>query len=287
MFILSATISSCNENDKIVSDSHKNQTTEIMTTEKVNNYSSDICGFHDYSVTYLWDRLQGSLPLCDSVFLLQVRAIVGDLSLEYSFEFIERGGFLNSWDNSFFVNMCMDAMQTDTLDLSLERSLYERQFDIDCSLIERKANEAVLVLEDLFYNSNTPDEMEIAYKRYVNGLLVNVGNSYEYMCIKFYTDMYLSSFTTWCNILNGDRSKVSLKKKESWLAGAWRKVKTKAKETWKELKPVVSADAEGAVAGAMAGACVGGVGAGPGAASGAVATSTGKAVGMLVDKVIK
>lgn len=282
MFVLSAVISSCNENDKIVGDGHKNQTIEIMTTEKVNNYSSDICEFHNYSVTYLWDRLQGSSPLCDSAFLLQVRTIVGDLSRDYSFEYIERDGFLNSWDNSFFVNMCMDAMQTDTLDLSFEKSLYERPFNINCSLIERKANAAILVLEDLFYNSNTPDEMEVAYKRYVNGLLSDINNSYEYMCIKFYTDMYLSSFTTWCNILNGDRSKVSLKKKDSWLSGAWKKVKAKAKETWKELKPVVSADAEGAVAGAMVGACAGGVGAGPGAATGAVATSTGKAVGMLI-----
>lgn len=132
------------------------------------------------------------------------------------------------------------------------------------------------------YDSETPEEFEKEYNDYVSDVLSNVTDMNNYMCIRFYTDMYMSSFVTWITYLYGENEK------STTVALAWKYVKSMlnehGKEIWKEVKPIVAVDAGGAVGGAMLGSCVGGVGAVPGAVTTGAATSAGECVRKLIDR---
>ncbi len=253
----------------------------FSSTKDIDAMSEEITDFHDYFIHFFWDNIYKESMTCDADFILAMRDIVTDKAKAYPFVYIDKSGFEKDDDDDSFVNLCFDAMKGDTLDLSREEMLYGDKVDVNFALVEREANQAAAHLENLFYTSSTPEEMEVAYENYVEKRLDNMKTQQDYLCLRFYTDMYLSSFTTWCNILYGQNDGT---KKSNWWKSAWDKAKQTAKDVWKEVKPVVKADAEGAVGGAVVGMAAGGVGAGPGAVGGAAGSSIGKCVGNILSK---
>jgi hypothetical protein len=128
-------------------------------------------------------------------------------------------------------------------------------------LINRFADEEDFSIDD-FQNTFYEDVENLVASDEIN----------DYFAIKVFTDVYFSSFETWVQNLEERRSP---QKEASW----WDNFKTKAKEVWAEVKPIVKADAEGAVTGAMVAAVAG---PGAGAVAGGCGASAGKAVSNLI-----
>mgnify|MGYP004552061997 FL=1 len=247
----------------------------FSSTDDIDAMSEEIADFHDYFIHLFWDSIYKEGMTCDADFILAMRDIVNDKAKSYPFVFIDKNGFGKYYDDDSFVDLCFDAMKGDTLDLSYVENLYGDKVDVNFALVEREANQAAAHLENLFYTSSTPEEMEAAYENYVEKRLGNMKTQQDYLCLRFYTDMYLSSFTTWCNILYGQNDGT---KKSNWWKSAWDKAKQTAKDVWKEVKPIVKADAKGAVTGAMVGLAGGAAGVGGGAVTGACVDSAGKCI---------
>ena len=247
----------------------------FSSTKDIDAMSEEIADFHDYFIHLFWDSIYKEGMTCDADFILAMRDIVNDKAKSYPFVFIDKNGFGKYYDDDSFVDLCFDAMKGDTLDLSYVENLYGDKVDVNFALVEREANQAAAHLENLFYTSSTPEEMEAAYENYVEKRLGNMKTQQDYLCLRFYTDMYLSSFTTWCNILYGQNDGT---KKSNWWKSAWDKAKQTAKDVWKEVKPIVKADAKGAVTGAMVGLAGGAAGVGGGAVTGACVDSAGKCI---------
>lgn len=216
----------------------------FSSTKDIDAMSEEIADFHDYFIHLFWDSIYKDGMTCDADFILAMRDIVNDKAKSYPFVFIDKNGFGKYDDDDSFVDLCFDGMKGDTLNLSYVESLYGDKVDVNFALVEREANQAAAHLENLFYTSSTPEEMEAAYENYVEKRLGNMKTQQDYLCLRFYTDMYLSSFTTWCNILYGQNDGT---KKSNWWKSAWDKAKQTAKDVWKEVKPIVKADAKGAV----------------------------------------
>ena len=131
-------------------------------------------------------------------------------------------------------------------------------------------------IKNLIEASETFENFEMSYNNFIQErLLFFRENSLieEYYYAKLYSDVYLSSIDYISYYLCGESK-----------GPRWDKFKSKLNEVWEEVKPIVAADAGGAVAGAITGAAAGaavgaaagGVGAGPGALMGA---KTGAVVG--------
>lgn len=247
----------------------------FSSTKDIDAMSEEIADFHDYFIHLFWDSIYKEGMTCDADLILAIRDIVNDKAKTYPFVYIDKSEFEKDEDDKSFVNLCFDAMKGDTLDLSYVENLYGDKVDVNFALVEREANQAAAHLENLFYTSSTPEEMEAAYENYVEKRLGNMKTQQDYLCLRFYTDMYLSSFTTWCNILYGQND--GTKKSNCWKS-AWDKAKQTAKDVWKEVKPIVKADAKGAVTGAMVGLAGGAAGVGGGAVTGACVDSAGKCI---------
>ena len=247
----------------------------FSSTQDIDAMSEEITDFHDYFIHFFWDNIYKEGMTCDADFILAMRDIVTDKAKSYPFVYIDKSGFGKYDDDDSFVNLCFDGMKGDTLNLSYVEMLYGDKVDVNFALVEREANQAVAYLENLFYTSSTPEQMEAAYEKYVEQRLGNMKTQQDYLCLRFYTDMYLSSFTTWCNILYGQNDGT---KKSNWWKSAWDKAKQTAKDVWKEVKPIVKADAKGATTGAMVGLAGGAAGVGGGAVSGACIESAGKCI---------
>lgn len=247
----------------------------FSSTKDIDAMSEEIADFHDYFIHLFWDSIYKEGMTCDADLILAMRDIVNDKAKSYPFVFIDKNGFGKYDDDDSFVDLCFDGMKGDTLNLSYVESLYGDKVDVNFALVEREANQAVAHLENLFYTSSTPEEMEAAYENYVEKRLGNMKTQQDYLCLRFYTDMYLSSFTTWCNILYGQNDGT---KKSNWWKSVWDKAKQTAKDVWKEVKPIVKADAKGAVTGAMVGLAGGAAGVGGGAVTGACVDSAGKCI---------
>lgn len=248
----------------------------FSSTKDIDAMSEEIADFHDYFIHLFWDSIYKEGMTCDADFILAMRDIVTDKAKAYPFVYIDKSGFEKDDDDDSFVNLCFDAMKGDTLDLSREEMLYGDKVDVNFALVEREANLAVAYLENLFYTSSTPEEMEASYERYVKQRLGNMKTQQDYLCLRFYTDVYLSSFTTWCNILYGQDGNAA--KESNWWSSTWKEIKQTAKEVWNDVKPVVKSDAKGAVKGAIKGVLGGVAGVGTGALKGACTSSAGQCI---------
>ncbi len=164
---------------------------------------------------------------------------------------------------------------------------YNANFPANFELIDDFINCADKSLYESLEEKNTFEDFYDSYYAKIAERVNAADNNYDYLCMRIYSDMLISSFQTWCNYLYSedmdnvlDKTKPNPKDNRSW----WQKIKDTAKEVWKVVKPIVACDAGGAVAGAAAGAAAGGVGAGPGAAVGAIGASAGKCVEEIINR---
>lgn len=255
------------------------KTMSQSSVEEVDAVSTEICSLHDYLITSYMKNEYEEGDVVSDAYLLTIKKFILDKVASYDLKYMNKDEFSNdAISDDDFLYICSQLLNSDTLNL-LGFEKYNQEKIFDFSLIENVSNLCASQMESLFYLSQTPKEFEELYYAYVEEELSKVQDINDYMCIRFYSDMYLSSFITWCNYFYGyNKGKEGFGK---WASGVWKRVKSAAKETWKEVKPIVTADAGGAVSGAVLGSAVGGIGAGPGAATGAAGASIAECVQQL------
>lgn len=268
---------SCSDDDELLRLNNKTLESSVENKEYIDKVSLEIASFHDYVITYFANDVYQQGIVINEEFFNDIRTIMIDMSKSYGFKYLDASLFSNySLSGKDLMGMYDKISLHDTLNVSI----IDRYNSTAISLqhAERVSNDCIRKMEDIFFDSKDFDDFYDAYYLYVNSQLNTVKDFYSYLCIRFYTDMYMSSFTTWCNYIYADNA-IKGSNNPSW----WEKAKKKAKEVWNEVKPVVSADAQGAVAGAIRGAATGGVaGAGVGAAGGALGISAAKCVGNIL-----
>ncbi len=283
LLVVFATFSfiSCNEDQNNFTQ-NKFQSAQIEHSyEQINLLSEEVSEFHNNVINYFLRELYKPTDVMNEEYLLNLRQMILDQAGNYDFKYMNKNDFNDELiEDDEFLLCCFNAMQYDTLNLS-SLSHYNEDCLFDFSLIEKKSNRCALELESLFYDSESPEEFESKYNAYIEEALGQVTDKYNYMCIRFYADMYMSSFITWSNYLFGESNQA--KKPNGWLNKTWDKAKAKAKKFWKDVKPIVAADAGGAVTGAMIGSVGGLPGAGAGAVKVGCATSAGQAVQNLIN----
>ena len=126
------------------------------------------------------------------------------------------------------------------------------------NLIERKCQNIENKMSSLVTIYNDFGQLQTAYLKFVAEELKDVTFINDYTYLRYYADVYISSFEYWVNYYSGTKGKLG--------------------DIWNKVKVGVGVDAAGAIGGAIGGAVggavvgslAGGVGAGPGAAVGAV-----------------
>ncbi len=146
--------------------------------------------------------------------------------------------------------------------------------NIDVSLLENNCkkvdNQAYSIIEQSSSFEDFTSRMSSLIKDSLETLSSN-NKKDEYFYSKLFVDVYMSSIDYITQYLYGDQK-----------GPRWDKFKSVAKQVWNDVRPIVAADAEGAVTGAMIGAATG-----PGVAAGAMAGGCGQSAGYCVGKLIK
>lgn len=289
LFVALATFmfTSCKEEkDVFVQDQsgiQSNKKNYDYTYEEIDLMSQEIASFHNDAINYFLSEMYKPNDVLDKAYMLNLKKEMLEQANNYEFKYLNKeyikDDLINDED---FLYICMgneNGFNFSKLDKYNEQGLY------DIKMIESLSNECVLKLQSLLYDSETPEEFEMQYNTYVSEVLSKVTDKNNYMCIRFYADMYMSSFITWSNYLYGGNEEVT--KGSRLLGSAWtylkKGLKEHGKEIWNEVGDVVAIDAGGAVTGAMAGSAIGGVGAGPGA----VVTGASCSAGECVRRIIK
>lgn len=289
LFVALATFmfTSCKEDkDVFVQDQSEIQNSKKnydYTYEEIDQISQEITTFHNDVINHFLSEMYKPNDVLDEAYILNLKKMILEQANNYEFKYLNKEYFNDNLikDNDFlFICGNDNGFNFSELDKYNEKGLY------DVKMIESLSNECALKLQSLLYDSETTEEFEMQYNTYVSEVLSKVTDKNNYMCIRFYADMYMSSFITWSNYLYGGNEKGA---KGSRLVGmAWKYLKNNlkehGKEIWNQVGDVVAADAGGAVLGAMGGVYVGGIGAGPGAAIGATGNSACECVRRIIKR---
>ena len=251
----------------------------------INNISKEVAKCHDYMIRMLLNSSDVDYWRLNDDFIEWVYDMEIEEMSNYPFE---NGEYFQQTNNKINIStlqqivydiISMDNFSSEILS-SYISTIYLNTENTD-SWIEEISN----TFEECLSNSITYEEFVGTYSMNVDNITNTIENDIEYMCVRFYADMQIGSFQTWCDYLYGEVSidMDTPKNTKSW----WNKIKATAQEVWQDVKPVVIADAGGAVTGAMVGAAVGGVGAAPGAVITSVATSAGAATVELANRILK
>jgi hypothetical protein len=248
--------------------------------ENIDRLSSEIVQFHDYVIRKFIAEMYKPDDVFNEGYYLQLCDFLKYCIDEYSFSIMEREELKNT---SFTYDEIQNMITTSKNDFDFSMFTCEGS-DQDFDIIQLKCQRIDSIFPILLEISNTFEMFEVNYASFVNEELASIDKIANYAPIRFFADMYIGSFKTWNESLYTD----SHKRQKSW----WTDVKATASAVWSEIKPIVAADAGGALTGAMIGACYGApgavVGAVPGAASGAaigaVTTSAGACIIELISR---
>lgn len=271
LFVALATFmfTSCKEDkDVFVQDQsgiQSNKKNYDYTYEEIDQISQEIASFHNDVINHFLSEMYKPNDVFDEAYALKVKEMIIEQANNYEFKYLNKEYFKDDFMNDKdFLYICMgndDGFNFSKLDKYNEKGLY------DIKMIESLSNECTLKLQSLLYDSETPEEFEMQYNAYVAEVLSKVSDKNNYMCIRFFSDMYMSSFITWSTYLYGGNEKGAF-------GAAWKYLKANSAtldKVWNEVKDVVYVDAGGAVGGALVGGLAG-------AAKGAASSSAGACV---------
>jgi hypothetical protein len=110
---------------------------------------------------------------------------------------------------------------------------------LNTKVIQTKCNNIDIKVPEIIQEAENFEEFKLNYLKFIEKELADVQTNDEYMYIRFFADVYLSSCEYVTEFLFNSNSKGKF----------WEMVK----EAWEIAKPICAADAGGAVMGAMAG----------------------------------
>lgn len=257
MTILVIFASSCErESNNKIEKSNNDQKSLNFTSDEIDSLSIMVANFHTYIIDKYLNEIYSNRDTLNQEYY--------DMINRFIQEEMKNKVIIDSIDENIFdyyrirqiISITNNGYDFSVLDIN--------NIEINYILISTKCKK----IEDntliLLQQSITFEDFRINYYAFINQELNQMlKNTTEYMCIRLFAETYLSSFECWAKYLYNDSK-----------AGWWDNTKKYLKSAWEnELKPMVKADAGGAVGGALVGAAVGGVGAGPGAITGACGAS--------------
>ncbi len=245
-----------------------------MSIDEINQLSKEIADFHDVCIRALLNNYgtNHTIDMMNQDFYNEILAFcTAQLSAYPS---------LNLYEPVFMdYDIFMDASNMNlrsALDfiLSLEYECPPAPNCINTMGIEQRCNHIVGNTQSLIINANTYEEFLESYNQMVAGVIFPEEDIYNYICVRFFADIFMSSCITWAS-LGYETMSYDAKSRKTW---SWANVKANAARAWNDIKPIASADAEGAVEGAastMAVSCIVTV-----ASGGTIAPVTGTVVAL-------
>lgn len=249
--------------------------------QEIDAVSREIADYHYYAlVEYMNDHYCVGDSF-DNTYLQKVNNFAVDAFYKYDFSHVSKSYSKSIAKSTIQKTIDFDFLSTvslmsrDDMDFTL-LSRYDQH--ANAALVDEKCKLIISVFEKIFYTSKTLEEFEYNYYLTVDQELAEMRSGMkDYMSVRFFADMCMSSFKGWCTYFYEDKGFGELSFKAanvSW----WDKVKQRAAAVWTEIKPLVKADAAGAVVGGLVGAAAGGIGAGPGAGITALGASLEKGI---------
>jgi hypothetical protein len=266
--------SSCNKEKE--NTDNKNQ--KSLQIEDINEISSEIAKFHTFAMKKFLTEIYSENDILDDNSVEKMVIFFKNEMINYDFKYIK----LNKDNMDFSEILSLENIETmisfsensydfSTLNLNLsnanssELAIYLAT--LNTALIKTKCSNIDVNVPNLIINSENFEEFRLNYLDFVENELSDIQTNDEYMYIRFFADVYLSSIEYVPEFLFKDNSKGKF----------WDMLK----EAWEIAKPIVAADASGAVAGAMVGAVTG-----PGIVATGMAGACGSSAGYCVGQLI-
>jgi len=267
----------------------------VMDFTEIDKVSADIADFHTYAMTKILNEVHLYEDIEGQNCIEKLNNFIEEEMLNYDFKYLNfdagTAHFPNTYDYAMYQKICSTiekgydfsafstientpisnaknmviAMPAVTFSMATVNNRVVAPnynlIDRKCQNIENKMSSLVTMYDDF-------GQLKTAYLKYVAEELKDVTTTNDYVYLRNYADVFISSFEYWIDYYkNGTKGKF--------------------KDIWNKVKEGVIVDATGAVvfgvAGAVGGAVVGsmagGVGAGPGAAAGVVGGAITGAIG--------
>lgn len=263
---------SCQE-EKLDKNDFRNKSLPVeinITCSEVDDISAEVAEVHNVIINDFMKTMYKQGDVFDETYLDNIYAFtlkeLGSMELKYiDVKYLQKPNFQD----------IINGIQIDDIQTFLDRASFE--VNCDKELVASQCNDIQNHFEELFYKfaedkEYSIDNVRADYQDYVRQTIAG-NNINDYLCVKVFSDMYLSSFQTWFIYFNPANN-------TKGLSEYWNSAKAAAKQFYHDAKPVAKADAAGAALGALGGVAVGGVGAGPGAIGGGALTSMGKILGI-------
>jgi hypothetical protein len=251
-----------------------------LKIEDIDKISSEMADFHTFTMRKFLTEIYSEKDILDDNSVEKIVNFIKQEMRDYDFKYIQLNEdnlnfseFLNlkniktmislsenGYDLSGLLNLDLPSAQSSELKTYLA--------SLNTVAIQTKLNNIELNVPEIIGKSEDFEEFKSSYLKFVENELVDVQTHDEYMYIRIFADTYLSSFEYVTEFLFQGNSKGKF----------WDTVK----EAWNQAKPIVAADASGAVMGAMLGVIGTGPGIVVGGMGGACAGSAGYCVGKLM-----
>ncbi|MDR2979847.1 MAG: glycine zipper family protein [Bacteroidales bacterium] len=254
---------------------------ELKEFEEIDKISSEMADFHTYVMKkFLEEERFGNNVLDQNAVDEIVNFIKKEMS-NYDFKYIEINQesihFLEIMDIKnieAIISFSKNNYDFSKVELNLSYAKPSELKDyiatLNTILIEEKCKKIEDNMLNLIGKSETFQEFKLYYLKFIENELVNVQTKNEYTYIRYFADISLSSIEYITEFLCENNSKG--------------KFGDMLKEGWNIAKPIVAADAGGAVIGAMAGAIGSGPGIVAGGMTGAIGSSAGYCIGNLISR---
>ncbi|MDR1113271.1 MAG: hypothetical protein LBL18_05905 [Bacteroidales bacterium] len=230
----------CSKEEKANEDKGNSKSAVVDSKQQINNLSKEVAEIHDYVIQAYLADLYKSTDIFDEKYMNTVNPFIKASIQNYPFKYAKIEDF-NDYTLQFFTYQDIRNILSNGYNYS---KYIKFESKADLSVIEKKCSIIEKKFQELFYVSSTLQEFETEYYAFVEKEIGSINNLDTYASIRFFADMYMSSFKTWCTYIYSGNEKSS---------GWWDKVKKTAASVWNEIRPVVVADAAGAAVGALAG----------------------------------
>lgn len=268
----------CQKDDNLKENTSPSSSEKQISFAEIDAISSEVADFHGYAIKAFLNDMYKTTDVLDEEYTRKLNDFVCAFAQQYKWKHL----------NSKLFYQANIPLSHAELKQIIDDSNHDKMpktsstVSIKCRYIESKAKE-------LFETSVSLQRFKIDFAQFVETELSDVTDTCEYFEIRIFADVFVNSLETWGEYMYGDIAKNACE--SSW----WNKIKSTASDVWNNIKPVVAADANGAVVGAMgvlvasatAAPVTGGLslsGIAVGAGGGAVVASAGSCVENIINR---
>lgn len=227
------------------SSNQETKNLQDLNFDMIDDYSDDISNFH----YYFMDKYIRNLNHTNNA---PLNSLLKDELSKFDFKNIhitnETYYYIDNYTNDN-INKLINELVSKNFSFNTLMIDYNLA-NIDTTLLSLILKEIDANFMNILTQSTSEYDFMNTYKKFVTNKLSTLREpqkKFEYICAKFFADIYLSSFDYVTEYYFSTDSK----------GKKWENFKGMVKEAWNNVKPIVYADAAGAVIGAIEGAAAG------------------------------